>query len=684
MKHFSIFLFLSFCVLVRAAAPSYQPSQFTTNLAKASPSNSVFVVTNSASGWGHWVLFTNGGGGVGSGVLDVQSNGVTIASTVTNLDFTGGTNIDWKLTNSPAGHVHLSAHLNPAVTTGASNYTDARLAGFVQNLSGQATNLTVRSPNGGPPIALTVETNSLVVTNSRVGVGTNDPQARLHVVADGTKTNILSLGTVQTNDLVNADTNGNVWAYSGFRRSTNSLFEDDEWVTESHLQTLLESLEGFTFFLRTNAHPVVAGTLATRLTRETTDQFLTNALSAGSNQVAIWFSTNFVSSGVIPAGSYDFHVHARKTAAGPDAIIGFDLVRTNGSGISTLASGETNAIPTTTESSFLMSVHLDSPVIVSPTDYIGVRYYAIRGGGAVSVITHVGGTTDSHFTTPNFTSGAGEGVSVSVSSNGVIVASTATNLDFINVPLMTNSNGNVSIDLTPQQPALESFILGQTMFDDFLYVAGSGTISALGSFSWQAGVSGGTEGIQNGETNAPGIWRMVSGGSDGNFCHLNMITTSGGGYGAFTFGQMTVTNTWRARVNPIPTIADGGTYVWGFGDSTPNVTFTDGVWFEINTNRALWVCLCASNGVVVGVTNTSVTPVANTWYTLGIQIDSQATAATFWVNGSPIATNSGTVPKDLAARAVGLVTGSRKRAGATQMTNDLDYCYLSYRLNGTR
>lgn len=800
---------------------------------------------------------TSVAGNVTNALSIISSNGTVIALGVTNLDFIDGTNAAWKITNVPSGDVHVAVHVNPgiwingsnltfqiatacsnlsyqiglassnlsySIGTDSTNYTDSRSVNasnlsytigangtnyidtsitalsnnvngaFIKNLNGLGTNTTIRSPLGGTSIALTVDTNALVVTNGsvgigtnnpirifhvrndpatpvrserassssiaghiemynsdttdgnavsldflgdstgvgaspgiafgtvrnlltthdhatragdmafltlspsgnlekmrikslgQVGIGTNNPQARLHVVGDGTMTNLIQAGTTLSDLQFAVNTNGQVFASNGFRLDTNVTFADNEWVTEEHLQAALLTLEGATYFVQTNDHPVVSGTKATRLTKQTTDQYFTNVLSAGSNQLVIWLSTNFVSSGIIPAGNYDFHIHARKTSAGPDAIIGFDLVRTNGSGISTLANGETNAIPSTTESDFLLSLHLDAPVLVSTTDYIGIRYYAIRGGGAVSVITHVGGVTDSHFTTPNLANGGGgTSTSFGVSSNGTTFT-TATNLNFVNAPLMTNVNGTISIDMTPQPTPLSSLLVNQVLFDDFLYIAGSGTISSLPPFGWQSGNSGGTGGSAGGETNAPGIWRMSSGGTAGNVNHLNTISTSSGGFGAIALGHMTVTNQWRVRMNPIPTIADGGRYTWGFGDTTPNITFNDGVWFEVNTNRFNWVCLCASNGVVVGVTNTTTFPTNNVWYNLMIAIDELGAAATFYVDGVPIATNAGTLPLNgsFFSRTIGLVAGSNKQAGATSMTNDLDYCYLSYRLNAVR
>ena len=453
MKTFiSLFFLLPALTAIGAIPPPIQSTQLTTNVAKASPSNSVFRVTNSVTGMGDWVLLPSASsGGASNAVSTIQSNGVTVTTSATNLNLSDGTNVAWKITNSPDGNVSVSAHLNPAVTTGASNYTDARLGGFVQNLNGQATNLTVKSA-AGTSGALTVNTNELVLTNGVAGIGTNDPQATLHVVGNGSNTNLLSVGTVQTNNLFNVDTNGNAWTYRGFRRETNSVYQDDEFVTEAHLQEAILELQGATYFLQTNAHPVISGTRATRLDRET-DQWLTNALGVGSNLVAIWFSTNFVSGGVIPSGPYDLHIHAAKSSAGPGIYIGFDIVRTNGLGIVTVLSGETNIMPgDIIEHDFNLGAIITTPLVVSPTDYIGVRFYAVRTAGAVSLFTHVGGTTDSHFNTPSLGGGSGS-TTIDVRTNGVSANSTANIINFVkgtNTQVLATNMGSGVVDVSVQ------------------------------------------------------------------------------------------------------------------------------------------------------------------------------------------------------------------------------------------
>jgi hypothetical protein len=244
-----------------------------------------------------------------------------------------------------------------------------------------STNVAGTTVQGGANIAIRsatvfLNTNEFALTNGRAGIGTNDPQAKLHVIGDGSTTNLLSLGTTATNNLANVDTNGGIHAYRAFRRDTNDVFEDQELITERRLQHVIQSLEGQTQFLTTNAHPVIAGARMASLD-EVTSQWMTNTLGAGSNFIADIFATNYVSSGVISAGSYDLHLHMEYSQAGlPVVQVGFHLIRTNGAGTVIFEPGETLVLITQTENSYLLEAHVQAPLLVSPTDYVGVRIYA--------------------------------------------------------------------------------------------------------------------------------------------------------------------------------------------------------------------------------------------------------------------------------------------------------------------
>lgn len=220
---------------------------------------------------------------------------------------------------------------------------------------------------------------------------------------------------------------------NAFRLDPGTSFQDTEYITEARLDAVIAGLAGQSFYLWTNAHPTVAGVrMAADVT--TTDQFLTNVLANGSNFVANWLSTNFVTGGIIKAGAYNFHIHGFKTQDAPLISLGWDLIRTNGSGIVTLGTGDTTSGAFSTDSSYTLHVHLVSDIMVSTNDFIGARFYVTKTGGGVNWITHVGGTTDSQLETPAL------GVQANVvSQNG----GTATNLTiqgFENFTTTTNSS----------------------------------------------------------------------------------------------------------------------------------------------------------------------------------------------------------------------------------------------------
>ena len=229
-----------------------------------------------------------------------------------------------------------------------------------------------------------------------------------------------------------------------FRLDLGTSFQDAEYITELRLDAAMANLAGHSYFFWTNAHPTVVSTRAANDVT-TTDQFLTNVLANGSNFVATWLSTNFVSSGIIKAGPYNFHIHGFKTQDAPLASLGWDLVRTNGSGIETLGTGDTTAGVFSTEASYTLHVHLNSDLMVSTNDLIGARFYVTKTGGGVNWITHVGGATDSQLETPSLTVTANV-----VSQNG----GTATNLTIQGPTTITTTTNSSEL------PPTNNFTLG--------------------------------------------------------------------------------------------------------------------------------------------------------------------------------------------------------------------------------
>lgn len=224
MKKLTLLLFLSSCFLILGAIPPpYQPSQFTTNVAKASTSNSVFVITNTATGWGHWVVLSaasgsfidtlNGNGtnttfsspvGGGGAAIMVDTNVLVVTNGFVGIRSSA---MGWIL--NVAGDILCQSNL----------VVDSKIASFATNLiraviyassAGgssypflEAGNLVLqaRSQGAGRDIVLvtgfgTSPTNTAVFDrNGMLGVGTNSPKARIHAVGNGSYSNLIRAGT---------------------------------------------------------------------------------------------------------------------------------------------------------------------------------------------------------------------------------------------------------------------------------------------------------------------------------------------------------------------------------------------------------------------------------------------------------------------------------------------------------
>lgn len=218
----------------------------------ASPTNGL-IAYSTAQADALFALRTN--------AIRMQTNGVSVAAGYTNLNWSsgvtgylsgatlvlgvnasggggdaGGTNArqfgSLILTNlSGTGALTNAAAFQPASTTlsnlaGTGALTNS--AQFVESGSGSASNLNVRSLNGVNSLALTVNTNSLVVTNGRVGIGTNAPARPLDVA--GT----ISAGAgsaTQPSYAFNSDTN------SGFYSSSDDVLNVTVGGTRSYLWT---------------------------------------------------------------------------------------------------------------------------------------------------------------------------------------------------------------------------------------------------------------------------------------------------------------------------------------------------------------------------------------------------------------------------------------------------------------
>lgn len=167
---------------------TYDWLALTTNTLLVSTQSTAFILRNNGSGTNTTLT---------APVLSSASTG-TVAGFVWTATWTNGAgawlaagsgSVDTVLSNLVNTKQHGHAVLSNAVATGVLTNP----ASLVSSSSGSTSNLTVRSLNGVNSLALTVNTNSLVVTNGRVGIGTNAPAYPLHVHGDAFVAGALTL-----------------------------------------------------------------------------------------------------------------------------------------------------------------------------------------------------------------------------------------------------------------------------------------------------------------------------------------------------------------------------------------------------------------------------------------------------------------------------------------------------------
>ncbi|CAB4164569.1 hypothetical protein UFOVP826_52 [uncultured Caudovirales phage] len=201
---------------------------------------------------------------------------------------------------------------------------------------------------------------------------------------------------------------------------------------------------------------------------------------------------------------------------------------------------------------------------------------------------------------------------------------------------------------------------GLYVFDDLVSVAG------VGAFSTNV-LSSGTTSSELGETNHPGITRIISSASvnsGGNIrARENALMLGGLEQANFVFSLDTLTN---------------ATYRMGFLDTVDSTDAVDGCYFEIN-----------SSGVIIGKTAnnstrsstaTLTTLASSTWYHARVLVNTDASSVEFQVysdDGSLLGSASLTsnIPT---SRVTGFGLIATKSAGATQNLIKVDY--LDFRI----
>lgn len=109
----------------------------------------------------------------------------------------------------------------------------------------------------------------------------------------------------------------------------------------------------------------------------------------------------------------------------------------------------------------------------------------------------------------------------------------------------------------------------------------------------------------------------------------------------------------------------------GFSDAF-SLSGTDGAFFEYsdNVNSGKFLCYTVSNGSQT-TADSGVTVSANSWYRLGVEVSRNASEATFFINGSRVASIATNVPSG-DSRGTGFMTYILKSAGTTSRTLIVD------------
>lgn len=338
-------------------------------------SNDVWVTSNalwtagnaiSNAGWQYTTAVSNQawiGSNVLNGYIGAVSNNVVVTSNSLSSSLTASNDL-WVYTTAVSNLTWAASNSLTGTDILLSNY-NAYASNFLYVYSTGISNLVLTTSNA--LVSSSTVTNNQFTTNI---VGT--PIA----------------GTVIFDQSYHSN---------AYRYSTNTVFADTELVTEERVQLIVNGLRGQLYHLWTNINPVITSNFSLGMT-ELSDQWLTNALSAGSNHVGYFYFTNGVGQTFLPAGAYSIHVHTVKNNTQP-ATIGWDLMVWRAGVNVIVQAGESGSVPET-ESGMDLGNTLSTNFPILTTDLIGVHLWEDRSGGAVTVRIHLDGDTECHLATP--------------------------------------------------------------------------------------------------------------------------------------------------------------------------------------------------------------------------------------------------------------------------------------------
>lgn len=113
--------------------------------------------------------------------------------------------------------------------------------------------------------------------------------------------------------------------------------------------------------------------------------------------------------------------------------------------------------------------------------------------------------------------------------------------------------------------------------------------------------------------------------------------------GLLRFGDGIARLTIFARLSALATVADNFTMLLGFIDNNASATITDGVFFRYNFSNANLIGVTSNAGAQSTVTLSKV--MGTSWNRYDIEINANATLATFYVNSISVGTLATNIPK---------------------------------------
>jgi len=195
---------------------------------------------------------------------------------------------------------------------------------------------------------------------------------------------------------------GAVYLDKAYSTNDSGLYADSQLMRSDDVNDRILSVVAQQIYGSTNEHPVLTGAgsmVDTIPALQWTNATALSTDNGGTNLIGAYFYTNPVQ-GFIPAGNYTFHLHAFKSGGGNSMQYG-ELIESDGTTTNVLCTSTPSSRMTTVMLPFDLNCKLNTNSTRDSSWYLGVLYYAVRTGGAVTLYTVGGGSIDTSLHTPN-------------------------------------------------------------------------------------------------------------------------------------------------------------------------------------------------------------------------------------------------------------------------------------------